>query len=230
MRLQEFISIREIRRSDLFLSFLVFVTVCAASLSEAAGLSERPTVEQITHELRSQDIPRILKSLENTYILPGDDELANFLYDLWMGKEKTHPDLPWDTVKSPQIRIRLTKILAFGVMNEALVMDRAELSDYAWLIISSEDEEVTSEAFSALAPLDNVEDVVRIESYLAVEKPGIGEGFYGAIWALSAMCNVQAGKLLDVLVETETDPQRNRIIVETRRQWDLEKTRIGLCR
>jgi len=187
---------------------------------------EGVTVDRIVDELMAKDIARIQDTLNITTIVDDEPRMEPFILDLWNGRREKYPDLPWDIVMTPQVRIHLANILVPAAQLGRRSVSQEDIRAYAWSMIESPDDKVVIEAFNAISRFDQREDVSRIGLYLADDKHDGYAGFFGAVWGLARMCNDDASRLLDALEKRITDQERQEIIADARSQWEVHR----ICR
>lgn len=223
---------RILRRCRFALGFcvgvLALIIIVDPPVVSRAFAKEGVTVDRIVEELMAKDIVRIQRTLDITSF---DDEprMQPFILDLWNDRRDKYPNLPWDIVMTPQIRIHLANILVPVAQHGGDGVRDKDIRDYAWGMTESPDDEVVLEAFSAIGRLDKREDVAGIEQYLADDQHEGYVGFFGAVWALARMCNEDASQLLDALERQDIDQERQEIIAGARSQWKERKEHSRLC-
>ena len=193
---------------------------------------ETPTVERITADLMTRDIYRIRQTLRNTTVRVLSDRTGRkqFILDLWREERSKHPDLPWDIVLSPQVRIHLANILVPVAQTGRDRLGPDDILDYAWNAAESPDDEVVRAALNVIAGFDEARIVGRIERYLSEQRRRTYAGFYGAVRALAEMCNEDASRLLDKIENREVNRERLEVIADARRQWEEQKKGSGYCK
>lgn len=203
----------------------LLAAVCVAGQAMAA---EKPRATDITEALATYDIRAIRNVLDVTSTL-GRPDVRSLLLDLWYKRRDAHPDVPWDIVEAPQVRIRIARILVPVAQTRRGHLE-TDLLDYAWSQVDSPDDSVVRDAFGVISPLARNADIDRIEQYLMERPQSTNGGFFGAVWALAERCGRREASILDALQERETDSRRVEIIVDARKQWDEQKQKYGLCR
>ena len=210
---------------------MLAVTVGVSATPSSAG-AETPTVERITADLMSRDIHRIQRTLKITTVRVLADKTGRkqFILDLWRVERSKYPDLPWDIIMTPQVRVYLANILVPVVQTGRDRLNPDDILNYAWNAAESPDDEVVRAAFNVVAGFDEARVVRRIERYLSKRRRGTYASFYGAVWALAEMCNKDASRFLDKLETREIDRERLEIIADARRQWEEQKKGSGYCK
>lgn len=204
------------------------LSLAAVFVVGQAMAAEKPSADDIKETLATYDI-RAIRNVLNVTSTFGRPDVRSLLLDLWYERRDARPDVPWDIVKAPQIRIRIARILV-PVAHTRRGPLEADLLDYAWSQVDSTDGSVVGDSFGVIGPIARKADIERIEQYLT-ERPQISVGgFFGAVQALAARCGSLEASILDALQERETDPNRVDMIVDARKQWDEVKKKIGRCR
>ena len=215
----------------------IWMTVLAISVG-IGGLNQScdaaddsPTVEQITADLMTRDIYRIRRTLKVTTVRVLSDRSGRkqFILDLWREQRSKYPDLPWDIILAPQVRVHLANILVPVAQTGRDRLSPDDILDYAWNAAESPDEEVVHAALDVIARFDEPRIVQRIERYLSEKTRGSYAGYYGAVWALAQMCNDDASRLLDKIESQEVSRERVEIIADARQQWEELKKESGYC-
>ena len=202
--------------------------LAAVYVAGQAVAAEKPSADDIKEALATYDIRAIRNVLDVTSTL-GRPDVRSLLLDLWYERRDAHPDVPWDIVRAPQIRIRIARILVPVAQTRRGRLE-ADLLDYAWSQIDSPDDGVVRDSFGVISPIARKADIDRIEQYLTARPLSTNGGFFGAVWALAERCGSREASILDALQERETDRSRVDIIVDARKQWDEQKKKYGFCR
>lgn len=203
------------------------ITVCCPIRADADDV---PSLASMVESLKSSGVEVIRRSIEDAIEAREDSRQKRFILELWTGNEERYPDLSWAIINTPQVRVTIARALVPMAQRGRDAITKDDLADYAWSVTGSPDAKVVRDAFEVIGNLDRKADVDRISRYLADEKRETFGGYYGAVWALAAMCSDGSRELLDAIESRESENKRREIISDARAYWDPVKERFDYCR
>jgi len=209
-----------------FVAFVVTAFFCPIQ----AGAGDIPSVPSMIESLKSSDIGLIRRSINDAIEADDDSVQKRFILELWKGKKGRYPDLPWEVINTPQVRVTLARALVPMAQRGADPITTDELAGYAWAVTESPDARIVREAFQIIGHLDRQADVSEISRYLTEEERETFGGFYGAVWALAEMCSADSQELLSQFEQQESGMKRQEIISEARQYWGQQKELLNYCR
>lgn len=213
------------RLKNRLVRWILLLTV--ACVAGQAGALEEPSARDIEETFATFDVTKIRNLLDVVTII-GKSDVRKLLLDLWHERRDVRPDIPWDLVKAPQIRIRIARVLVPAAQMHSGVRE-GDLLEYAWSLADWPDDAVARDAFHVIGPLARDEDMDRIERDLADGAYSTHGGYFGAVWALSARCGEREAHILDALQEREEDRARLDVVRDLRDQWAETKRKFRLC-
>ena len=209
-----------------FIALVFMALVCPIPV----GAGDIPSVSSMIESLKSSDIGLIRRSINDAIEADESSVQKRFILDLWKGNEGRYPDLPWEVINTPQVRVTLARALVPMAQRGADPITTDELAGYAWSVTESPDARIVREAFQIIGHLDRQTDVPEISRYLAEEERETFGGFYGAVWALAEMCSADSQELLSQFEQQESGMKRQEIISEARQYWGQQKELLNYCR
>jgi HEAT repeat protein len=208
-------------------TFSAFILIVIASVAPAlVSGGSFVTVQSLTEDLRSRDINRIDKTLNDIKAMPSKGEILPFIMELWDQRNERHPDLPWDVIGTEVIRVELADIILQAVKNGRLRVDPKPMHSFVSKSVNSNDPDVARKAIGALAIIDDETDVDKI---LGVAKRNDPTTFRAAVATLTQMCNERAARAIaDLEVSTKDDTLRS-YVRQRKHDSDEFKKRTTWC-
>ncbi len=183
-------------------------------------------VEELTAELKTKDIDRILKALNTVKQMTYQGEILPFIRDLWDSRKDKYPELPWDTINTDIVKADIANILLQAAANGKTKIDKEKVHRFVAGLIESTDTDVARNAILTLALIDDAKDVGGILTIAKQKKKGT---FRASVIALSQMCSPEATRALDQLEAAIFEAEYKSYITETRREAQSFKERTRYC-
>ena len=199
------------------------------SLSSATAFGSNDdfvTVYELTKELNTRNIDRIVKALNTVKRMSYQGKILPFIRDLWDGREDKYPDLPWKTVNVDIVRVEIANILLQAAVNGKIEIDTEKLHKFVSSLIDSADVEVSRIAILTVSLIDDERDVGKIFSIAKQQKK---RTFRASVLALAKMCNSAASVALDQLEKHVENSESKSFIAETRDSMEAFKKRTRWC-
>ena len=184
------------------------------------------SVEELTAELKTKDIDRILKALNTVKQMTYQGEILPFIRDLWDSRKEKYPELPWDTINTDIVKVDIANILLQAAANGKTKIDKEKVHQFVAGLISSSDVDVARNAILTLSLIDDAKDVGGILAIAKQKKKGT---FKASVIALSKMCSPEATLALDQLEVSISDAEYKSYITETKREAQSFKERTRWC-
>lgn len=184
------------------------------------------SVEELTAELKTKDIDRILKVLNTVKQMTYQGEILPFIHDLWDSRKNKYPELPWDTINTDIVKVDIANILLQAAANGKTKIDKEKIHRFVAGRISSTDIDVARNAILTLSLIDDAKDV---DGILAIAKQKKKGTFRASVIALSKMCNPKATRALDQLEASISGAEFKSYITETKREAQSFKERTRWC-
>jgi hypothetical protein len=206
---------------------LVSIALILAANQAPATESRYVSVPDLVKQLQTQDIDRIVETLNAVKQMTYQGEILPFLHDLWNERKDAHPNVPWAIVTGNRVRIEIADVLVQAHKNGLIELDIEPFRKFAIGLINSTDMMVVWSALGVLAVIDDERDVDAIVM-LAEHQRNMGT-FRASVSALVHMCNPAAAQGLDHLKRQLSDPDRKTFVIKTRQEFDAFKTRTNWC-
>lgn len=196
------------------------------SINVSASSDAYVDVEQLTADLKTNDIDRIVMTLNTVKRMSYQGEILPFIRDLWEDRKDKYPELPWKTINADIVKVNLADILLQAESNGKTKIQKEKLHQYVTEKINSADVDVARTAILILSLIDDEKDVDRV---LAIAKQQTKGTFRASVIALSKMCNTAAHQALDQLSASLKDKESKSFISETRREMQSFKKTTRWC-
>jgi len=196
------------------------------SMNVSASSDAYVNVEQLTADLKTNDIDRIVKALNAVKRMSYQGEILPFIRDLWEDRKDKYPELPWKTINADIVRINLADILLQAEANGKIKIQKEKLHQYVTEKSNSADVDVARTAILILSLIDDEKDVDRVLAIAKQQKKGT---FRASVIALSKMCNPAADRALDQLSASLKDKESKSFISETRQEMRSFKETTRWC-
>lgn len=185
--------------------------------------TEYVSPEDLFNVLKSQDVDKIIRTTNKIKFMSYKGVMLPVIHELWIKQVHKYPDLPWDTINLPIIRLEFADILVQAQRKGLITVDSEDLHSFVASLIEKDDVMLSINAILVLSFFDEKRDVHKI---LAIAKNQRRATFRTAVVALGNMCVPDARVALDDLEKYVTDERRRRFIVQTRRRYE----EFGICK
>jgi|CXWL01.1.fsa_nt_gi hypothetical protein len=202
---------------------LTVACVFQSTLTSARFVS----VEELKADIKSRDIDRIDKSLNEVKRMSYQGQVLPLMLDLWEVKKENHPDLPWDIITSEIVRVEVANVLIQASINGKIDLDRKALHQYVSGLVANRDIAVAARAIGTLAVTDDPRDVPKILAIAKSMRQGI---FHTAVITLTNMCNEDAAKAVEDLGVHVTEKELHSFVIETKKTAEAFKKKTGRCK
>ena len=179
--------------------------------------------EDLFNVLKSRDVDKIIRITNRIKFMSYRGVMLPVVHELWMKTVHKYPDLPWDIINLPIIRLEFADILIQAQRNGLIKVDTEDIHSFVAGLIEKDDVMLSIKAILILSYFNEKRDVHKI---LAIAKKQLKATFRTAVVALVNMCVPGARVALDDLEKYVTDEKRRRFIVQTRRKFE----KFEICR
>lgn len=207
------------------------VLVCSLVLAYGTATSyadQFVNVENLKADLRTRDIDRIVKTLNDVKRMGYEGQILPFLVDLWSNQKAKYSELPWEIINSDIVRVDIANVLLQAQRNGRIQINDDELYEFLAKLLGSSDLQVAQNAILTLSLIDEPRSVEKILSAANRKNKWT---FRSSFVALTSMCHPAAEKALDqleVLVKDDRDISVE--IQKGRLKMKEYKTRTGICK
>ncbi|HEY9200986.1 MAG TPA: hypothetical protein VIQ81_05265 [Gammaproteobacteria bacterium] len=209
---------RLIKRLMLYL--LLLVSFCVVANDAYIEKNE------LIQSLESRNIDIIVQALNDIKSMRYSGDILPLIKDLWEGKEEKWPDVPFDVVEKPIIKIELADILLQARSNGLIEINVDQYQNYLRNILSSKDLKVVANAVLILSGIEDKDDIPLI---LNVAKKNNQVTFRAAILALSTMCIPEADIALRKYESSLSDLDLKKYVNDTRIKMGEFKKNTNMC-
>jgi len=212
----------------LYIVAVIISCICLLLGHRAAASGEESfiTVEELAGVLKTKNIDQILEKLNVVKAMRYQGEMLPFVEDLWTGKSDRHPELPWNIVSLPIVKVELANILLQAERNGRIKTDRERIYRFVEPLVDSADVQLSQAAIFTLSLLDQERAVKSILGIAEREDKGT---FRMAVVSLSWMCDPAARKALDYLVVHLKSDEHKSIVDEALKKSAANKKQTGIC-
>jgi hypothetical protein len=204
---------------------LVVALVFVAAVEVAFG-GASVTVESLQVDLKSKDIDRIDKSLNDIKRMSHKGEILPFVVDLWEQRKEKYAGLPWDIVNANVVRVGIADILLQAEKNGKIKLDYQPIHQFVLSQINSNDPDVARKAIGALALVDDSADVSQIKQIALKKDPAT---FRIAVASLTQMCNETAKNAIADLEVEVAESDLKAYLEKRKRESDEFKKKTTWC-
>ena len=205
---------------------LCILAMAHGSAMDATG-NEFVSVEDLKADLRTQNIDRIIKTLNVVKRMTYQGQVLPFLMDLWTNQKDKYPELQWEIINSDIVKIDTANILLQAERNGRMQVDKSGIYEFAARLIDSSDVQVAQNAILTLALIDEPRVVDKI---LSAAKRQNKWTFRASVLALNSMCHQSAEKALDQLETLAKDAELKAEIQKDRHKMMDYKARTSMCK
>lgn len=211
------------------LLLVVLSTILFAVATTAHGADGFITVARFKEDLRSKNYDVIIESFNTIKRMRYKGEILPFIRDLWDFREDRYPELPWDVIRLPVMRVEVADVLLQARRNRLIEIDDAEVRSFVKEMLKSDDVQVKSHAIRVLGITDDPEDVPLIFKLGAeTENPTV---FRSVVVTLVGMCSEEAKDAFDELEAGTANENWKTYLHATRKQHEdfLQRTDGAWC-
>lgn len=198
-------------------------TANAAEAVRSTGSSF--SAEELQKILQQRNASTLSESLNKVKKLGATRDGLQLLEQVWAGNQSQHPDLAWQTIADPGVRLNLADILLQAAKNGDITREPADVHDFVRSTLDTGSPNLVGQAAIILSTFDRDEDVAALER-IALQRDS--RTFRSIIIALSRMCASAADAALD-RIEQEASASDKEFIKDTRTRMSDFKQQPGVC-
>ena len=214
-------------RAAICVAAMLFVGLALTVTPVLASEKRFVSVSDLIVDLRTEDIDRIVETMNNIKSIYYKEQILPFVEDLWLQKRDAHPDLPWELIASDRIRIELADILMQARRNDLVDLDKEPFRQYARGLIQSRDVAVVWGAITVLGAIDDERDVgILVEMAQRRSNMGI---FRSTVLSLAWMCNKAAAQGLANLEAGLVDREQKTFLREIQQKFAAMRSEADWC-
>lgn len=144
------------------------------------------TQESLTQTLQSRNIDAIVTAMNQIKRQHYKGEILPFIADLWSIDRAAYPDLPWDLIKEPPVRLEVAGILVQAKRNGYIDMDISPMLSLARDQVR--DSKTPQDVVSAMIVLSYIQDPDDIPLLTEIAKQENKITFRMSVIAITEMC------------------------------------------
>jgi hypothetical protein len=198
-------------------------TEAAAEAGRSTGSSF--TAEELQIILQQQNASTLSESLNEVKKLGATRDGLQLLEQVWAGNQSQYPDLAWQAISDPGVRLNLADILLQAAKNGEITSEPADVHDFVRNTLDTGPPKLVSQAAITLSTFDQDEDVPALER-IALQRDS--RTFRSTIIALSRMCGSAAETAL-ARIEQDASAADKEFIKDTRARMSDFKQQPGVC-
>jgi hypothetical protein len=183
------------------------------------------SAEELKKILQRQNASALSESLNKVKKLGATRDGLQLLEQVWAGNQSQHPDLAWQTIADPEVRLNLADILVQAARNGEIESEPADAHQFALDVVNTQPPKLVNQALTMLSIFERDEDVAVIEKVALRHDQ---RTFRSAVAALSSMCAPAARAALD-RIEQGASSSEKEFITDTRTRLSDYRQRAGGC-
>jgi len=176
--------------------------------------------------LKTDNFDMIQREFNNVKMAANPGEIMPIVLDLWYNKKEKYLDLRWDIINKDIVRLLIVDVIIQEKMNGAIEIEETDLHDFVYGLLFAEDRRVKRSAISVISHFDRVEDVDEI---LDLAKKVEKVTFRTSVIVMTGMCNLEAAKAVDELVNFLPDGDAREYVVDMRQREAEVRKQYDVC-
>ena len=191
---------RVIRSCAVLVTGLLFITGCTESAPSeshrtSAGTAKSSeavrdtgtsfSAQELRQILQQREASSLSKSLNKAKKLGIFRDGAQLLEQVWSGDQSLYPELAWQAIADPQVRLDLVDLLVQASKNGEIEHEPAGMHDFVQSVLSTGSPKLVGQAAITLSLFDRDDDVPTLEQIALQRNSGT---FRSIVIALSRMC------------------------------------------
>lgn len=204
----------------------------SAASKEAAGAAEAVrntgnsfSAEELQKILQQRDASTLSESLNKVKKLGASRDGLQLLEKVWAGDQSQYPELAWQAIADPEVRLNLVDILLQASKNGEIEREPADMHDFVRNTLSTGSPKLVGQAAITLSTFDRDDDVPALEQ-IALQRDS--RTLRSTTIALSRMCAPAADAAL-ARIEQEASASDREFIKDTRARMSEFKQQPGVC-
>ncbi len=206
------------------IGLLVLLTGIKNTESADGGLI---TKKILISEIRTENIDKVSKTLEEVNSMKYQGQILPFLNDLWEQRTEKHPDLPWPVISTDIIRVHIANILLQAHINKQFDSDWSNLRKFVLDRIDNNDRSVAMQSIQTALYIDDDQAVKRV---LEVAKKRESQILFRlSVVILAQMCSPSAEDALVELERTLKDEESRSFVINEKDGANASKGKAFYC-
>ncbi|WP_232831458.1 hypothetical protein [Peristeroidobacter agariperforans] len=198
----------------------------AASAAEAVrSIGSSFSAEELQKILQQRNASTLSESLNKVKKLGATRDGLQLLEQVWTGNQSQYPELSWEAISDPGVRLDLADILLQAAKNGDITQEPVDVHDFVRNILDTGSPKMVSQAAITLSTFDEDADVPALER-IALQRDS--RTFRSIIIALSRMCASAADEALN-RIEQEATASDKEFIRDTKTRMTDFKRQPGAC-
>lgn len=174
--------------------------------------------------INSQDRNLILFELNELKVARSKADILPYVQSLWREQVAVDPELNWDTVRLPLVKVEVANILLQATRNGFILSDVQEYREYVRKYVLDSDATLARNSILTLSIANDGRDVPLLLEAARRQHPST---FGAAVLSLSYMCHESASDSLDGLEKDVADEgPKDYLSGATPRQF-IQETRVS---
>lgn len=202
----------------------------SSALTASAAETVRSTgsgfsAEELQKILQQRNASTLSESLNKVKKLGATRDGLQLFEQVWAGNQSQYPELAWETIADPGVRLNLADILLQAAKNGDIAREPADAHDFVRNTLDTGSPKLVGQAAITLSTFDRDEDVPALER-IALQRDS--RTFNSIVVALSRMCATGADAAFN-RIEQEASASDKEFIKDTRTRMSNFKQQPGVC-
>jgi hypothetical protein len=185
---------------------------------------KRFTAEELQRILQERDASTLSQSLNKVKKLAATRDGVQLLEQVWAGNQSQYPELAWQTIADPQVRLDLVDLLVQASNNGEIEREPSDMHEFARNVLSTGSPKLVGQAAITLSLFERDDDVSALEQ-VALKRDS--RTFRSIVIALARMCAPAADAAL-TRIERGASSSDQEFIKDTRARMSDFKQQ-GVC-